>query len=170
MPRRWACDVCRRRHTWVPPYKAICKTCVGAAALPRPFPYSAARMRAGVEPRPHAGQDGFLKNVIPRSTATWESVFPVWQRCSVGVLRIATPACGLVRNDIFGKRGGGRRRHTWVPPYGGISRSAVERGNEDAVPYGGMVGDARQAGGVGRRPLRLRGGRDNVGIAPLTGT
>ena len=83
-----------------------------------------------------------------------------------GGVRIATPACGLVRNDIFGKRGGGRRRHTWVPPYGGISRSAVERGNEDAVPYGGMVGDARQAGGVGRRPLRLRGGRDDVGIVP----
>ena len=45
----------------------------------------------------------------------------------------------------------------------------MERGNEDAVPYGGMVGDARQADGVGRRPLRLRGGRDDVGIAPLTG-
>ena len=36
MPRRWRCGACRRRHTWVPPYREICKTCVGAAALPRP--------------------------------------------------------------------------------------------------------------------------------------
>ncbi len=32
--------------------------------------------------------------------------FPMWQGCGVGVLRIATPACGLVRNDMsFGRRG-----------------------------------------------------------------
>ena len=152
-------------------YREVRRISGGGVWSPRPTGagHGVQCMRDVEDAVPHAGQDGFLKNVIPRSTATWESVFPVWQRCSVGVLRIATPACGLVRNDIFGKRGGGRRRHTWVPPYGGISRSAVERGNEDAVPYGGMVGDARQAGGVGRRPLRLRGGRDDVGIAPLTG-
>ena len=60
-----------------------------------------AAQAGGVEPRPYAGQDDFRKNVIPRSEATWESVFPVWQGCGVGVLRIATPACGLVRNDRF---------------------------------------------------------------------
>ena len=65
-----------------------------------------AAQAGGVEPRPYAGQDDFRKNVIPRSEATWESVFPVWQGCGVGVLRIATPACGLVRNDMsFGRRG-----------------------------------------------------------------
>ncbi len=95
-----------RRHTWVPPYRDICKTCVGAAALPRPFSRFSSAQAGGVEPRPYAGQDDFRKNVIPRSAATWESVFPVWQGCGVGVLRFATPACGLVRNDMFfGRRG-----------------------------------------------------------------
>ena len=28
-----------------------------------------------------------------------------------------------------------RRRHTWVPPYGSISRGTAERGVEDAAPY-----------------------------------
>ena len=51
-----------RRHTWVPPYREICKTCVGAAALPRPSTNTA-----------------FSQNVIPRSAATWESVFPLRQ-------------------------------------------------------------------------------------------
>ena len=51
-----------RRHTWVPPYREICKTCVGAAALPRPSTNTA-----------------FSQNVIPRSEATWESVFPLRQ-------------------------------------------------------------------------------------------
>ena len=150
-------------------YREVRRISGGGVWSPRPTEGLKCLRRGVGDAAPTQDKMIFTKNVIPRSTATWESVFPVWQRCSVGVLRIATPACGLVRNDIFGKRGGGRRRHTWVPPYGGISRSAVERGNEDAVPYGGMVGDARQAGGVGRRPLRLRGGRDDVGIAPLTG-
>ena len=52
-----------RRHTWVPPYREICKTCVGAAALPRPSMNTA-----------------FSKTVIPRSEATWESVSPLRQR------------------------------------------------------------------------------------------
>ena len=80
-----------RRHTWVPPYRGISKGAV----------------KRGVgDADPYAGQGGFYKNVIPRSEATWESVFPVWQGCGVGVLRIATPACGLVRNDMsFGRRG-----------------------------------------------------------------
>ena len=30
----------------------------------------------GVEPRPYVWQDDFYINVIPRSEATWESVFP----------------------------------------------------------------------------------------------
>ena len=70
----------------------------GDGSAPPVFPLSSMQA-GGVEPRPYAGQDGFRKNVIPRSEATWESVFPVWQGCGVGVLRIATPACGLVRND-----------------------------------------------------------------------
>ena len=104
MPRRWACGDCRRRHTWVPPYRGISKGAVkrgvGDAA-----PYGSmvrnAAQAGGVESRPYAGQDNFRKNVIPRSEATWESVFPVWQRCGVRVLRFATPACAPVRNDRF---------------------------------------------------------------------
>ena len=44
--------------------------------------------------------DAVSKNVIPRSEATWESVSPLWE-CGAGGLRIATPVCGLVRNDSF---------------------------------------------------------------------
>ena len=78
-----------RRHTWVPPYRETYKVCVGAALCPVPT----------------QGKMISMKNVIPRSAATWESVSPVWQVCSVRVLRIATPACVLVRNDIFGECG-----------------------------------------------------------------
>ena len=53
---------------------------------------------------------------------------PMCQGCGVGVLRIATPACGLVRNDRDRGRGGCRRRHTWVPPYGCVTRGAVRIG------------------------------------------
>ena len=61
------------------------------------------------------------KNVIPRSEATWESVSPMWE-CGVRVLRIATPVCGLVRNDSdFGNRvrrvtSGGVRGANRAPP------------------------------------------------------
>ena len=66
--------------------------CVGAA-LPRPW-------------APH-----FHKTVIPRSAATWESVFPM-RECGARRIRIAAPAGRLVRNDRdFGKgcRWRGRR-------------------------------------------------------------
>ena len=46
-----------RRHTWVPPYREIYKTRVGAAALPRPFPRFSSAQVGRVEPRPYAGQD-----------------------------------------------------------------------------------------------------------------
>ena len=74
-----------RRHTWVPPYRETYKVCVGAALCPVPT----------------QGKMISMKNVIPRSAATWGSVSPVWQECSMRVLRIATPACAPVRNDIF---------------------------------------------------------------------
>ena len=45
----------------------------GDGSAPPVFPLSSMQA-GGVEPRPYAGQDGFRKNVIPRSTATWESV------------------------------------------------------------------------------------------------
>ena len=55
-----------RRHTWVPPYRGISKGAV----------------KRGVgDADPYAGQGGFYKNVIPRSEATWESVFPIRQGC-----------------------------------------------------------------------------------------
>ena len=76
-----------RRHTWVPPYRETYKVCVGAALCPAPT----------------QGKMISMKNVIPRSEATWESVSPVWQECSMRVLRIATPACAPVRNDRFGE-------------------------------------------------------------------
>ena len=41
VPRRWGCGVCRRRHTWVPPYRGISKGAVkrgvGDAALYEAF-------------------------------------------------------------------------------------------------------------------------------------
>ena len=76
-----------RRHTWVPPYRETYKVCVGAALCPAPT----------------QGKMISMKNVIPRSAATWESVSPVWQECSMRVLRIAAPACAPVRNDRFGE-------------------------------------------------------------------
>ena len=45
----------------------------GDGSAPPVFPLSSMQA-GGVEPRPYAGQDGFRKNVIPRSAATWESV------------------------------------------------------------------------------------------------
>ena len=90
--------------------------CVGAAALPRP--------RA-----PH-----FHKTVIPRSAATWESVFPM-RECSAWRIRFPTPACGLVRNDraLAGaaRVGGGVRAPRPTEGYGG----AVGAGRRDADPY-----------------------------------
>ena len=44
------------------------------------------------------------------------------------------------------------RRHTWVPPYRGISKGAVKRGVGDADPYAHLVGG--------------RCGRDDGGIVP----
>ena len=55
----------------------------------------------GVEPRPYVWQDDFYINVIPRSEATWESVFPYDRGRCGGGLRIATPVCAPVRNDRF---------------------------------------------------------------------
>ena len=44
------------------------------------------------------------------------------------------------QGHFFGGAAFVERRHTWVPPYGDISRGAVERGVGDADPYGDMVG------------------------------
>ena len=57
-----------RRHTWVPPYRETYKVCVGAALCPAPT----------------QGKMISMKNVIPRSAATWESVSPVWQEVRCG--------------------------------------------------------------------------------------
>ena len=52
--------------------------------------------------------------------------FPMCQRCGAGVLRIATPACGLVRNDrFFWECGGCRRGVGDAAPYASIAESAV---------------------------------------------
>ena len=152
-------------------YREVRRISGGGVWSPRPTGagHGVQCMRDVEDAVPHAGQDDFHKKCHSEEHSDVGIRFSRVAKVQRRGITDCEPACRLVRNDIFGKRGGGRRRHTWVPPYGGISRSAVERGNEDAVPYGGMVGDARQAGGVGRRPLRLRGGRDDVGIAPLTG-
>ena len=86
MPRRWECGACRAAAHAGAALQGNYSVCVGAAALPRPW-------------APH-----FHKTVIPRSAATWESVFPM-RECSAWRIRFPTPACGLVRNDKdFGKR------------------------------------------------------------------
>ena len=59
--------------------------------------------------------------VIPRSEATWESVFPTWQEVRRRGVRIATPACAPVRNDkdfVGGAMhvGGGVRGANRAPP------------------------------------------------------
>ena len=53
--------------------------------------------------------------------------FPMCQRCGAGVLRIATPACGLVRNDrFFGSAARIERRGVGdAAPYESIAESAV---------------------------------------------
>ena len=42
-----------------------------AIAAPHGSMVRNAAQAGGVEPRPYAGQDGFRKNVIPRSEAAW---------------------------------------------------------------------------------------------------
>ena len=55
--------------------------------------------------------------------------FPMWQGCGVGVLRIATPVCELVRNDIFGECGGtGRRGRRPLRTHGKRVRSMAAAG------------------------------------------
>ena len=44
------------------------------------------------------------------------------------------------------------RRHTWVPPYRGISKGAVKRGVGDADPYGCITNGAVRLGGGVRAP------------------
>ena len=43
------------------------------------------------------------------------------------------------------------RRHTWVPPYRGISKGAVKRGIGDADPYKKLVGRGQCAPPLGVR-------------------
>ena len=97
------CGAHRRRHPCVPPYREICKTCVGAAALPRPT------MNAAFSQKCHSEERSDVGIRIPL-TAEYRA----------GGIRIATPACGLVRNDrFFDKRYGAfRRRGEGTPPYG----------------------------------------------------
>ena len=104
MPRRWECGACRAAAHTGAALQGNYSVCVGAAALPRPFSefgsMSGGRGRAAA---PTHSRMIFIKTVIPRSAATWESVFPM-RECGARRIRIATPAGGLVRNDRdFGK-------------------------------------------------------------------
>ena len=150
-----------RRHTWVPPYREICKTCVGAAALPRPT------MNAAFSQKCHSEERSDVGIRIPLTAAYHAE----------GV-RIATPACGLVRNDrFFDKRYGAfRRRGEGTPPYAWVEgavrgrRRGVGKIGESppaadeasrfrgSAPIGGHDSGRESAGTTvgSRRPLRMR--------------
>ncbi len=150
-----------RRHTWVPPYREICKTCVGAAALPRPT------MNAAFSQKYHSEERSDVGIRIPL-TAEYRAR---------GV-RIPTPVCAPVRNDrVFDKRYGAfRRRGEGTPPYAwvegavrGRRRGVGEIGEappaadeasrfRGSAPIGGHDSGRESAGTTvsSRRPLRMR--------------
>ena len=105
----------------------------------------------------HAGRRGrrpptqdkmiFTKNVIPRSTAMWESVFPVWQRCSVGVLRIANQPASWFAMTFLGSAavvGGGTHGCRPTGAYQGVQWNGATRTPSPTGAWLGMRG--RRAG------------------------
>ncbi len=105
----------------------------GGRLCPPVSPFSSA-WAGGVEPRPYAGQDDFHKNVIPRSAATWESVFP------------------CVRGAVQGYYGLPHQPAGWFAMTGffGSAARIERRGVGDADPYAHLVGGrcGRDDGGI----------------------
>ena len=98
----------------------------GASGTPTPFVCGESRRR---------GTQHFHRNVIPRSEATWESVFPLTTR-------------GAVR----GEYGLPHQRARWFAMTGYL-RVQSKRADRGVRPYGGC-GAAAHTGRRGRRPLR----------------
>ena len=133
----------------------------GAAALPRPT------MNAAFSQKCHSEERSDVGIRIPLTAAY-----------HAGGIRIATPACGLVRNDrVFDKRYGAfRRRGEGTPPYAwvegavcGRRRGVGEIGEappaadeasrfRGSAPIGGHDSGRESAGTTvgSRRPLRMR--------------
>ena len=122
----------------------------GAAALPRPSTNTAFSQKCHSEERSDVGIR-----------------IPLTAEYRAGGIRIATPACGLVRNDrFFDKRYGAfRRRGEGTPPYAwvegavcGRRRGVGEIGEAPPAPIGGHDSGRESAGTTvgSRRPLRMR--------------
>ena len=129
-----------RRHTWVPPYREICKTCVGAAALPRPSTNTAFSQKCHSEERSDVGIR-----------------IPLTAEYRAGGIRIATPVCAPVRNDrFFDKRYGAfRRRGEGSPPYAWVE--------------GAVCGRRRGVGEIGEAPPAADEASRFRGSAPIGG-
>ena len=98
-----------RRHTWVPPYRGISKGAV----------------KRGVgDADPYAGQGGFYENVIPRSEATWESVFPCVRGAVQGYYGLPhQPAGWFAMTGFFGSAARIERRGVGdAPPTKALQR------------------------------------------------
>ena len=110
-----------RRHTWVPPYRGISKGAVkrgvGEIGKAPPVAEEASRFRGSAPIDGHdSGRESVgttVGNRRPLQGHGWgcgaggrgrtPPLRGGWE-CGAGVLRIATPACALVRNDrIFGR-------------------------------------------------------------------
>ena len=91
-------------------------------------------------------------------------------KCGAGGVRIATPACALVRNDMLqGSAAHIGRRSVVTPPYGCGTWGAVHAGRRGRrPPTRRMVVGAMHSERCGHRPLRIFC-RDSKKCGALTG-
>ena len=98
---------------------------------------------------PYEGKTGRVRRIGRGRTPPLR----IGRRCGEEVLRIATPVCGLVRNDIWGECIASRRRGEGTPPYG-VTRGAVHKGRRGRRPL--------RVDGKGARRIEMKAGRSRV--------